>query len=321
MTQSTTTHLIHTATRENERLVAVNLFADQGRPLSTGDNWLVIKIGVLKPGEVGRAHRRIDYLGSWDSRKNILREQQRVKITGQQDLFYPFAVGDILVAELTVNGQPTSEAGMSVEAEFQRLGSVSTEQDRRPVEPTMPSPRRPGEPLFSLGRHIEDPNTRAAAESLESALNESGVTTFYISYSFSPSLGFVDAPYATDDNSSTVNATSSTFEDLEEITLTPPDARSWLAILMGQGSFLGGAQGILRIRQDTDGNNGPTATVGRSGSGDIAHAAVYYMEVITDGEAKTFKLQGSGSTSGYWGYTKHLQGFLMPLEQATRRLT
>lgn len=319
--QSVTTHLIHTVQKPNESLVAAWLFGDADRAVSNTGDWIQVRVGVMKQADIGQANRKIDFLGSWSNIRNVLRARRALKITGQQDLFYALEVGDIVVLEVTVSGQPSSEVGMSLECEFRRVGSLNEQRDRRPIDADLPPPRRPQRPVFSLGRHIEDANVREAAEVLEADLNTSGITSFFVTYPIAVAMGFVNADIQQESNDDAVAATGSTYQDLEELTLTPPDGRPYIALLWGKSSFEGNnVEGNLRIRNDTDGTNGDSTRQHGPTDGDFYSVPIFHTETITDGGAKTFKLQGNGGAGGSWD-DHQLMGILVPLEQATRRLS
>lgn len=316
--QSTTIHLIHPVSRENETLVAAYLFSDQDRAVSTGDSFLKFRLAIMRKGELGEDSKKIDYLGGWDSTKHVLRARQLSKITGQQDLFYPLRAGDLVVLEVTVGGQPTSEAGISLECEFRRVGEVSTERDRRLLEPDLPAPHRVVRPVFSLGRYIQQTPVREAVEVLEDDLNLSGVTTFFVSYPIAVAMGFRDIDYGSEDSDGPTGAPGP-YQTLETLVLTPPDDRQYLAILMGRSSYSGAANlADLRISNTTDGVNGDPSITYSAAPAEWHNCATFFQEVIEDGEAKTYVLEGTVDAGGQW-YFHQLTGFLIPVEQAARR--
>ena len=273
----------HNVTGSNEALRSITLWSDTARAVSYA-SYYVVKVGVADGAKV-------DWVGTWDGSANTLSARTSLELAGygsddRDDLLQQ---GAALLVEVERVGSPSpSAAGLTVEFHLERVGGNS----ERPA------------PLFQTAGYIPDTRTRAAVDGLQGQLNDSGVTRWSVAVPLSdPAVEILDAEGSPepqyDNNNSTFTPTSSTYVDLEEVTVTVPNGQTHRIVLIGGASMLpdaaGAVDGIVRIYNVTDSVAGaPTVAASHStAAGYQASVSVGWMETISGPATKVYRLQGN----------------------------
>jgi hypothetical protein len=213
---------IYSTERTNEVIRRVRLWSDTTRPKVEAGGGYVVRVGVAEGDKTY-------WLGEWNQWNRTLMEREHLELTGIPDINFPLKVGQVCVIEVLQQGAPgQGTLGMCVEWKFARYGNVGdTEVAGRIDSEEFPGARKTY-PLFSLGKHIDDNEVRAAVTPLEETLNTSGVTEWVLSTPI-PQIGgsgFEEAFYHEEANKS-VHVSGPTgfiaLPTLPVVTLTPPD--------------------------------------------------------------------------------------------------
>lgn len=323
MTAQTTTtrRVLYTCGRENEVLRAVVL-STQVERRAQGEAWVEIKVGVQVPAEPGVTQPSVTWIGEWTERHNRMTPGRPIRLTGQQDLHFPLGIGAQVVAHLTMVGLPESPDSMTLEVRTKVVGAVGTGRSRSD-RPDLPGPRPVTRPAFSLGHTIWEPQTRQAVEALEDRLNSGGIVDKEVAHPLSQPISFVDRSYDTAEDAGPVNNVAGTVTVLTGLTLTPPDKRAYMAVVIGRASLSEpgglGATGRLRIQNATDSTNFPFGEVVLLTTNKM-DVTVLALEVLTDGEPKSYVLRSTlVAGAAVQAEAMHMVGWLAPVECAVRR--
>jgi hypothetical protein len=165
---------IYSTERTNEVIRRIRLWSDTTRLKSTTGGYKV-RVGVAKDGQTF-------WLGQWNQYSQTLKAHEYIDLTGIPDLNHPLEPGSVCVVEIDTQGSPgQGSVGMAVEWKFTRVGETGDEPTSQRLDDVIFPPSRGVRPLFSLGRHVNDPDLRAAIEPIEEDLNTSGVTEWVLS--------------------------------------------------------------------------------------------------------------------------------------------
>lgn len=159
---------IHAALSDQEVLCGAWLRSETDRSRSAEDAHMV-RVGV-------RRGSGIDWMGTWDQRKNELVAGERYQMLGEGDLNFPLSASDLdeVVVEVTRYGSPASIRDVSVTVCIGKAAEVGEVAIERNGEVPARDIRAP---IFRQHLWVEDPQARAALDDLIGTLNSSGVTS------------------------------------------------------------------------------------------------------------------------------------------------
>ncbi|HUW09393.1 MAG TPA: hypothetical protein VM537_06650 [Anaerolineae bacterium] len=165
---------VYSTERANEIVRRVRIWSDTTRE-ATANGGYVVKVGVANSSGA------IDWFGQWNQNTTTLQGSAIFELTGIDELNRPLSRGEGCIVEVSDYGTPgQTYTGISIEWKFGRVGGVTDAAGKRLDSPDYIAPRSVNKPLFSLGKYVEDRNTREAVEPLEQTLNSSGVTEWVL---------------------------------------------------------------------------------------------------------------------------------------------
>lgn len=165
---------VYSTERGNEIIRRVRIWSQTNRNLN-GNGGYVIRVGV------SNQQGQIDWFGEWNQFETKLLAATVTELTGIDELNRPLARGEGCVIEVAPYGLPEQDStGISIEWKFGRVGGVTDAAAKRLDSDRYIAPRSVNKPLFSLGKYVENRNTREAVEPLEQTLNSSGVTEWVL---------------------------------------------------------------------------------------------------------------------------------------------
>ena len=231
---------IYSTERDNEVVRRIRLWSDTTREKAQHGGFRV-RVGVA----VGD---KTLWVGQWSQFEQTLKAREFIDLTGIPDLNWPLEVGSVCVVEISQQGSPgQTSLGMAVEWKFARVGDHGADPVAQRLDDAQFPPPRSVRPLFSLGRHIDNPDLRAAIEPIEEDLNTSGVTEWVLSIPLPSISGGGIEPTAKSDifdyGHVVVMAGPTVFAQLNltVFTITPPDSSVPYRLDIGAGASVSAA--------------------------------------------------------------------------------